>query len=337
MGLEYAYTNARVKGMKSNLLGASVLREMMAVKTADEVIAILEQSPYSQDFVRLSQNYSGLELVDKALHENFVRTVRTVFRSLPKSGRKAFEVLASEWLAADIKKILSKKALGEKVDESELIVVNEKNRQFFKRLIAAPSLEQTIAVLASKDFGGNEFKNALAGESDFRVAIREIDKALARQLNAYASSLDKLSAGIIRKKMEYHDALVALRLKKEGLKLSEIAKFLLAPECSLSKKIAGAHSLETALDVVQESFSIEKNLVENAKQSGNLVLVEVALEKALAKAVVSATRISVLSFATVLGFFYLKQIEVENIRKIAFANAFGLREEMSQYVFALNE
>lgn len=334
--MAYAFTNSRVKGMKSNLLGAAVMRELLSVRTPDEIAAILEQSPYRQDFVRLSQQYSGLELIDKALHENFVRTIKSVFRSMPPQGRKAFEVLAGEWLAGDIKKIIAKKSLGESIGESELVVLDDKNRSFFKRLIAARNAEDTVDVL-SHGFGGKEFRKSLAREKDFRTAISEVDKELGRQLASQSAGMDVLSAEIIRKKIEYQDALVALRLKREGLKHSEISRFLLAPSHGVAKKIAASHSFEAGLEVVASEFAIDKQIIEGARQSQNMVPLEVALERNLVQAVLRATRISVLSFATVLGFFYLKQIEVENIRKIAFANAFGLREEMAQYVFALNE
>ena len=95
--LGYAYANARVKGMKSNLLGSHVFRELMQVRTVDEVIALLEQTPYKKDLVEASRMRSGVQLVDVALSNNLARTIATMGRIMPKHASGLFSLLTADW------------------------------------------------------------------------------------------------------------------------------------------------------------------------------------------------------------------------------------------------
>ena len=106
MDLGYAYANARLKGMKSGLLDENVFRELMQVETMDEITAILEQTRYKQDMVEASKKYSGVQMIDVALHNNLAKTLATVAKVMPPKGKKLFSMFASEWNAYNLKLLL---------------------------------------------------------------------------------------------------------------------------------------------------------------------------------------------------------------------------------------
>ena len=71
-------------------------------------------------------------------------------------------------------------------------------------------------------------------------------------------------------------------------------------------------------------------------QNKPLPVLEIALERKAVEKTLRLTRLGVLSFATAVGFVFLKNVEVSNLRKIAYANAFGLKQELGEYIFAIN-
>ena len=124
LDLSFAYANARVKGMKSHLLSESVMKQMLEVSSVSQVIELLEEShAYKDSFVTLSAKYSGLELVSKALHHNFVSTMQQLDELLPPHARNDFQIITGELEVLDLKTILAKKILGRPITEEELFLL----------------------------------------------------------------------------------------------------------------------------------------------------------------------------------------------------------------------
>ncbi len=334
MDLSYAYTNARIKGMRSNLLDENVLREMMQVKTIDEITAILEQTPYKQELIEASKNYSGVQRIDVALHANMAKTIAKVAKVLPAEGKKLFALLNAEWDAQNFKLILSKKALGMEVSGEELISFDRKRERLYARLIASKSIGEAIESIASK-WGSGKFKSKIREMAkrnpELKDVIREIENERVRQLISLCKKADPLTAKIVQQQLGFENAMAVLRLKKEGVKNPE--EFVVYKN-ALVNGLLQAQDFDAAVKEAAEAFGLQPDEANKAKQS--LSLFEIALERKSVDRILSLSKRSVMDFATVVGFVFLKSVEVSNLRKIAYANAFGLKQELGQYVFAIN-
>ena len=334
MHVSYAYTNARIKGMRSNLLDENVLREMMQVKTIDEITAILEQTPYKQELIEASKNYSGVQRIDVALHANMAKTIAKVAKVLPAEGKKLFALLNAEWDAQNFKLILSKKALGMEVSGEELISFDRKRERLYARLIASKSIGEAIESIASK-WGSGKFKSKIREMAkrnpELKDVIREIENERVRQLISLCKKADPLTAKIVQQQLGFENAMAVLRLKKEGVKNPE--EFVVYKN-ALVNGLLQAQDFDAAVKEAAEAFGLQPDEANKAKQS--LSLFEIALERKSVDRILSLSKRSVMDFATVVGFVFLKSVEVSNLRKIAYANAFGLKQELGQYVFAIN-
>ncbi|MBS3070207.1 V-type ATPase subunit [Candidatus Micrarchaeota archaeon] len=334
MDLGYAYANARIKGMRSNLLDENAFRELMQVKTLDEVTALLEQTPYKQDLVEASKNHSGVHRIDVALHSNQARVIAKLSKILPAKGKVLFAMLASEWDAQNLKLVFSKKHLGQEIAREELMPTGKSFENFYAKLIAAKTLGEALEFAASK-WGSRRFKAAareLAKKPDLKGAIAEIDAERARQLVLLAKNAsDPLTRKIVEQQLAFENAMAVLRLKKEGVKNAE--KFVVYKNGAIAK-ILQAQDFDEAVKQAALAFSLTPEQAAKAKES--LALLEIALERKTVNSILALTKMSVMSFATAIGFVYLKKVEVSNLRKIAYANAFGLKQELGQYVFAIN-
>ncbi len=334
MDLGYAYANARIKGMKSNLLDSNALRELMQVKTIDEVTALLEQTPYKQDLIEASKRYEGVQRIDVALHSNFARTIEKVARIIPAKDRKLFEMLMVEWDAENFKRILSKKSLGQEASKEDVLGMDPKKKVFYEKLLGAKTLAEGMQLIASK-WGSKRFKNAmreLAGKNpDLKSAIREIDFEKGRSMLALSKNASPLTQKIIKQKLAFENAMVILRLRKEGVK--KPANMVVFKNALVSKLLE-TEDYDESIKITAHAFGLQPEAIAKAKVS--LASFEIALEKKTVERILSLTRMSVLEFATALGFVYLKGVEVSNLRKIAYANVYGLKEELGEYVFAIN-
>ena len=115
--------------MKSKLLGESQVNELLSVKSIEEVTELLEESPYREDLVELSTKYGGVELVNKAVDQNFIRTMQKIARFLPHSnGSHLFNLILEEWTMQNLKAIIASKATGIPLNESSLVILNEEQR-----------------------------------------------------------------------------------------------------------------------------------------------------------------------------------------------------------------
>lgn len=336
MDLSYAYANARIKGMKSNLLDDNVMRELLQVKTLDEITALLEQTAYRQDLVEASKEYEGVQRIDVAVHNNLARTISKVSKILPHKSAKLFESLNAEWDAESFKRILSKKALGLEVSEEDYFSPskNKGNKSFHEMLAAAKTLGEAMEVIASK-WGSARFRNNVrliaAQTQDLRSAIREIELERARQLAVLAKSADPLTRKIVHLRLAVETAMVILRLKKEGVK--KPAEFVVYRN-ALSTQLLDTEDFDECVKITASAFGLSPETAAKGKTS--LSAFEIALEKKTVEKVLSWTRMGVLDFSTAVGFVYLKSVEVSNLRKIAFANAYGLKQELGEFVFAIN-
>jgi len=333
--LRYAYANARVKGMKSKLLPAAKVRELLAVDSVDSVIGLLEDSAYKREFVECSTRYRGIELVGKALALNMARTLATVNRILPEHAQDAFRTLAGLWVLEDLGKVLSKKAAGEAVDETELSLVDDKYAPLLLKLAKARDLRECAKLLQNQEFADDEALAKLA-EGDPRMVLAGADGYYwKRTVSNTLASGDAQLLRINRARVDAKNALIILRLKRDGIPADEIRKRLLPSFVgSRYNAIIEAGDLNASIDLAAKMLGVPESAAAAAKQ-GRLSALEVAIERGLVERVLRESRLSVLGMGAITGFLYLKWTEIGNIRKIAYATHYGLKEELGDTVFTV--
>jgi len=345
MDLTYAYANARIKAMSVKLLSQEQLRQLISVRTLNEVIELLEESDYKDSFVDASVKYSGFELVLKALNLDFVRTMQKVMKIVPPVARPAMEALLRKWEVQSIQYVLTAKALDEPIADSELIFLDPHRRRFLEQFVQAKDFSSALHALASTEYGRiiaaakPEYERT---KKDYRVFLGAFDhyyyKLLAAELE---KQKDFNVRSLLRSEIETHNIMIVLRLKllpaslKEGqLAPADVIDSFLIPGGSYSfvRELARAPDLDTAMKKVADKYKIG-DAVEKAKKLKSLAPVEIALERLFTEKTMLTTRRAVLSFGTVMGFVYLKQREIRSIRALAFATQLGLGEEVKEIVF----
>lgn len=186
MDLSYSYVNARVKAMKSRLLKESVVKEMLEVGSVNEVVELLEEDAVYKPFlVQLSSEYSGTELVSRALQENLAATLKKIYAFLPKKARAKFRLLSMELEIRDLKTIIAKKVLGLEMAKGDLVDASEENAKLIEKMVKARDYSEALAALHKSEYA-IVFPESLVKHfektKDFRILAGALNDYYARFL-----------------------------------------------------------------------------------------------------------------------------------------------------------
>ncbi len=330
----YGYSNARVKTMKTHLLARSQIEEMSRVKSMPELIEMLERTHFKQDLVALSLKYSGADLVRRALGRNVARTFRKLVSITPHSGRDTILAFLRYWDVHNIKTIVRGKTMGypqERI-ESTLVPAGEFDETELKRLMGA-DIETLMGFIKRREFCPTKgpWEN-FARKGDFSPLMNELDRTYFRGLAAKVKGVGRDGGSVlslVKSEIDAKNIMLGIRARREQIPVETLEK-LFFEGGYISKreltKLAETKSTEEAVRKLSRRYDLT-DAFELYKNDKSLVHFETHLENFVAQRGVKALRRSMLSVGAIIGYIYLKEAEVGNIRKIVSAIEFGIPEE----------
>lgn len=335
----YGYSNARVKGMRTHLLTKSQLEEMVRVGNVPGAIEILERTHFKQDLVALSLKYSGADLIGVALGRNKARTYRKLIRITPNGGKDIVIAFLRRWDMHNLKTILLGKSMGKPIEKIEplLVPAGELDEEELKRLLVM-DMGELIGYLKKCKFctpkgSGNKYKG-----TDIAVLVNELDRVYYSELAAKVSAgREGTLAGLVKAEIDAKNIMLGIRGKREQVSGEELSN-LLFEGGRISKKellkLADIKSRDEAMRKLTRHYDL-KEAYDLYKKDNSIVHFEIALENNVAKMGVRALRRSMLSVGAIVGYIYLKDAEIGNIRKIINAIEFGIPEDKLKEMLVL--
>ncbi len=115
----YASALGRLKPEFTAFLSKETYQQLVAAKDSNEVAKILEGTPYGPDVQAARVAYQGIALVEIAINRTFVRRIRHAYEATPFAGRGVVGAYLTRWDIQNIELILSSKAQGRPVTETE--------------------------------------------------------------------------------------------------------------------------------------------------------------------------------------------------------------------------
>ncbi len=148
---DYGYLNARIRGMKSNLLSEGFLQELQGRDGLPQIIDSLFSSPFAEDLSVALASSSGLEAVEKALRHNLSKTFNKVLKLSFGMSLAIVKVLLARWDVYNIKTVLRAKHAGRSKEEvlSALIPVGELDEPRLVELLKQPDIKAVLDTLAT--------------------------------------------------------------------------------------------------------------------------------------------------------------------------------------------
>ncbi|MEM3399867.1 MAG: V-type ATPase subunit [Candidatus Micrarchaeia archaeon] len=335
--LTYGYSNARVKAMKSALLGRSTIDEMLFLDIRG-IIGILEHTTYREDIVGLSMDYSGAELVELAMGKNFARTCRKVLEITPDKGKPTIKAFLERWDIHNLKLILlSKIVRGGAGIEVFLMPAGGLSEQLLHTLMEKESIEDVIYGLK-----GTKYRDILEplweeeGKRNIAVLLNGLDR------HYYGNFTKAFREGgyerLVSSEVDAKNIMTVMRCKKAGLDEETMRGFIVDGGTFTGYEIAQmieAKNIEEVVGKVRHRYDLTDAL-QDFRKDGMLSHFEIALERRLSMLGIKMLRLSVLSLGAIIGFLYLKEQEVANIRKIVRAKQYGIpREKLESMIVSL--
>jgi len=333
----YAYTVARVKAKKSQLMGDDAYQKMLMM-SLPEISRFISETGYSKEITALTAKFSGVDLIEHATYANMARLFTSILNSTTGDLRDMVAANLERWDIWNLKVILRGKSFGMDVDNirEDLVPAGVLDAEDLEKLISFDSDDDIIAhygrmtgvpipqsVITVYKEQGN-----LAPIEDF------LDKHHYERLLA---SIDpstrptRLFQDYIRTEIDVINLETILKLKLEGIHGEGVMKYIISGGKDIDKKLAT--QLANAATVAEaENDLAQLGMYEYIKDAldadtNSLKDIVAGLNKYKLKETKTFSHLYPLSVIPVIDFMIHKENEVNNIRIIARGIESGLDKE----------
>lgn len=195
MSADFGYINARVRGLKSRLLGPEFFTQALGDTDFRAFTSTLAQSPYGRELEEAQARDSGLAAVDRALARNFHHTTRSILNFSDGRPHDLIALLLREYDLRNLKAIArAKHAERSQEDVVEVLMpAGELKPAVLEMLAGQPDLPAVAQALAvTKHPLATAFSRAArryAQDGDLREFELALDRAYYGSLLADAEAL----------------------------------------------------------------------------------------------------------------------------------------------------
>lgn len=310
---DYPYMYARVSAKKKKLYTERDYDNFLKMEVND-ISRKMEEGSYKTEINELGSEYSGAELIEKALNLNLANTYENLLEVASEDARPIIRVYLRRFDIINIKRIIRWKETNQSQNiEHILYPIGTLGLSFEE--IREDSVDEIIE--------GLEFESSRVdyqAEIEDCETIREIEACLDRlyseELRDLAdSSGSKEFQKFVRDEQFNQDLKIALRLKKYDVEKEDIMERLFNHEDKL-QELLEAESFEEALEEAEELTGLPAENMEEFEKE----LDRDRLQRAL-----KALHREPLGLSSTIGYIVAKEIEIENMRMIARAKETGIQ------------
>lgn len=336
---EYGYANARIHAMRADLLGAAIYEEMIDVPTIAEAAAILEKTAYKQSLIESTIGRSGAELVEYALGHHFSDTCQKLRRIVPRRATDVLDALLGKWNVHNLKILVLGKRFHHSREKTQMLLVpaGSFTAKRLDPLIDAPTVEEMAAKLRHPRYTPL-LRDNLDYDEDGTFNVNRLLEAL--DFHYYRQLLDFIQpVSTPRKRIRYliqteitaKNLMTILRAKKDGISPDDIENLIIGGGRISAARMRSFIEAKDVKDVVGLLRHIDmRDALARYEHDGSLTHFEVVLEREIALQSLRTFSHSTLSMGTLTGFLYLKEEEMNNVRKIVRAKEHGIDAEQTR-------
>jgi len=331
----YPYTYVRAIVMRSLLLKKEDYDKLMKM-SLNEIANFLQDSKYKEEINELATNYSGAELIERALNKNLIKS----FNKLKKISPDNLNLLINAYLKREdifnIKTILRGKhtKTDDKEIESLLLPVGTLSQEFLSELLKMQTIEEILKNLKIIDFKKLQKAYESFKANNMLIEIENVlDKYYYNEILKFLEAIPKqgkLFKEFLEAEIDILNLIIILRLKRENLDKEEIKKYLLMEKIDdYSKKLLDSKDMEEFLSLLEKSKykHVLKEAIKRVSEDKSIIPIEMMLYKYLLEKSVLLQHQHPLSIDIILGYMFAKEIETRNLRVIVKGKQLGLSDE----------
>ncbi len=139
--------------MRSRLLDAGRMEELLALGTLDAFIQALNTTPYGRDLQEALARYPAVTAVDVALARNFYNSTTKILSFADGKPRRLIEVVLMRWDLSNLRVILRGKQGGTPQEEiaANLIPAGSLNEAALRELAGQPDVPAVVGAFSGLD------------------------------------------------------------------------------------------------------------------------------------------------------------------------------------------
>jgi V/A-type H+-transporting ATPase subunit C len=329
--VDYGYVNARIKGMKSRLLGRELLESLILKPDTDAIISELERTSYREELEKASVQYKGLACLEVALRMDIARTFRKIYSLFEKEKDETYaRILLNRWDVHNVKTILRGRNIHEPSSEilGCLIPGGELDEATLVELVKQPDVRSVIDLLATWRIPYSapltKHLKEFSEKRDLAVMEYALDKfffenALAAIENETYD--DRIMREMVMTEIDVTNIRSVLKMIRDRIPVEEAEEFLI-PGGTLKVKwlipLVKAGSIKDAMKQLAGSpYEFLAQVPEETFKQEKISVFEKQLDKFLIRKGIGWFLGDPLSIAMAIGYVWAKFTEVTNIRIIA--------------------
>jgi vacuolar-type H+-ATPase subunit C/Vma6 len=342
-GSPYASALGRLKSHLPSLLPKEAYGPLVGAKDLLEVTKLLETTLYGPEVAQSAASYQGAQLLELAVNHVLVNRNRLAYESTPFAGRALVGAYLRRWDIQNIGIILSAKAQGRSVGETETALVSSRDipaglfagtmtLDDFRLLLQQPTLDAVAQGLVKFGYGGALLPRmeAYNRTHDIFPLLSALDRFYYEDLLGSA----RLYQGdewvvrlLIQSEIDVRNALLLLKGKDAGLPVEAVLERFLDGGLFLRSSVPEVYGGRSVAELVGSLESRFPALPEgnDLYQSGrSLAGYEAALGRERAVRELKRLRAYPLSVSIVFAFLLLAELERADLRRIVYGKLYGV-------------
>lgn len=340
--MDQGYINSRVRGMYRSLLGPDELRAFLQKPDLEGMIADLQKTPYRSALEIACVRRSGITCLEEALRTHLVRTYSKIIRMFGDNDAVRYvRIVVNRWDVHNLKAILRGKNIHSPPEEIRecLVPAGTLDEATLIELLNQHDVRDVIDLLATWDI---DYARAFTPHIEEWSRSRELlvmEHALDQYYFDYARRTvqgKRPEAVALRRlvgtEIDVTNLKTVITFIRDGVSRMDGERFLLEGGTELPLKLLQNMiedgNLPAALGRLGgTSYAFLLHLCEETAVCGPQSLLMKELDRHLVQTGAALYRSDPLSVTVVIGFLYLFQAEVTNLRIIARCRDAGLSDE----------
>jgi vacuolar-type H+-ATPase subunit C/Vma6 len=335
----YGYSSTRVKAMESKLLDHDTIARLSKMDSVTSMIGTLLQTNYKSYIEEFGGKEVSGELIDFALSKSMEVDVKKLIAIVPKEQKNMTAHIVGRSDAQNIKLVFYSKATGKNFEQISRYIIESYNidNETMRRAIEEQTIESASERLAVRSPYGEIVRDALSvykKTGNLTEVNASIDMGFLKLLEGAIRKLTEVSresASVIRMDMEMRNVITLIRAKRYKLGTEKLKGMLLQRGITPFDSLIEIYEISNDVKEIAErikSFDLKHAMeIYEKGQNKRMLIFEISMRNAIFKRAVALLRHSTLSFSVIMGYFYLKEMEVFALRIIINGKSYGLSQE----------
>lgn len=321
----YPYTNARVRAMRGDLVTDQEYRQL-AKMSLSEIAEFLANRGYREEIEEYGGDYTGADLLDRALKTHMGRIHRKLVDIAPADVAAVLLLYYRRFDVQNMKLLLRYHVRGSAEDITPLLFptphLDDGTRE---QLLDADSVDDVIAAMPVTAWT-RRIQDAVPDTDDLQAVEDALDAAYYADATGKAKDL---SSALFTDYLWLDAALtninLILRMQRRDYAYDDIMRRLLTvprhKQIVDNEQLAGADGIDETMNLVRDTPIGEYFTGDSPAE------IERGLETYKLRRGIRMLHTDQLSLNPILGFMICTQIEYTNLRMIVTAKAEGLGED----------